>query len=157
MRKEGETFIYHRGEEESMAGPLAKIDPQDPRNSNRFSGHLRFRTKKTLSSQRILIFFRKPMKNFQDIYMRGEKTEKMKKQNWKKFQFETRFHNEFGSSEHKKLARHMNSRVRFFLLSFTLCKHIFKTSISFVKNKVIIVWDLRGPKIIVFISIRYWY
>lgn len=71
--------------------------------------------------------------------MRGEKTEKMKKQNWKKIQFKMQFHNEFGTSKIKKLVYHMNSRVRFFLLRFTFSKHIFKTSISFVKNKVIIV------------------
>ena len=33
----------------------------------------------------------------------------------------------------------MNSIVGLALLKFTLRKHIFKTSISFVKNKVIIV------------------
>jgi hypothetical protein len=114
-------------------------------------------SKKTLDLYAYSIFFRKVIENFRDIYMRGEKTEKMKKQNWKKIQFKMQFHNEFGTSNIKKLVYHMNSRVRFLLLRFTLRKHIFKTSISFVKNKVIIVWGPRGSEIIVFLSIRYWY
>ena len=37
--------------------------------------------KKTLDFQELVHNFRKVIKNFRDIYMRGEKTEKMKKQN----------------------------------------------------------------------------
>ena len=74
-----------------------------------------FFQKSTLDFQTPCIFFRKAIKNFRDIYMRGEKTEKMKKQNWNKIQFKTRFHTEFGTSDIKKLVYQNEFESTFFL------------------------------------------
>ena len=103
----------------------------------------------------IFIFPESHFKLLRHIYEK-RKSEKMKKYDRSKIQSIIRFHKEFGSSEYKKLVI-IWIREYDFILRFTLCKHIFKTSISFVKNKVLIVWVPRGAVIIVFLSIRYWY